>query len=477
MTLGKKIEIFILAVLLCCGFLARLYRFDGPVADWHSWRQADTSAVSRNFVNNGINLLYPKFDDLSNVPSGIYDNPEGYRFVEFPLYNFFHAALYNLVGVFTLEEWGRLVSIFSSLCSAVFLYLIFSYGKQNILGIVSAFFYLFIPYNIFYSRAILPDSMMIMAVTGATYFFQLWLGEKSKQVIYFVISLLFMISALLLKPYALFFVLPIVYLAYEKFGNSVFKNWRLWFYALVSLLPLLFWRLWIQNFPAGIPASGWLLNGNGIRFRPSFFRWIFYERLTALISGYFGVIILISGILNLKQYKDRLFIATFGVSSLLYVTVFATGNVQHDYYQILIMPTVSIFFALGAIFLYRYKYKSLEVGKAILVLSLISLFVLGWNQVKDYFNINNPSIIAACAAVDRLTPKDAKIIAIYNGDTTFLYQTKRKGWASFEKSIPEMVKMGADYLVLANPTPVDLGLGNTYQIIEKTSQYVIFKLE
>ena len=241
--------------------------------------------------------------------------------------------------------------------------------------------------------------------------------------------------------------------------------------------PLFFWRLWIQNFPAGIPASGWLLNGNGIRFRPSFFRWIFYERLTALISGYFGVIILISGILNLKQYKDRLFIATFGVSSLLYVTVFATGNVQHDYYQILIMPTVSIFFALGAIFLYRYKYKSLEVGKAILVLSLISLFVLGWNQVKDYFNINNPSIIAAGAAVDRLTPKDAKIIAIYNGDTTFLYQTKRKGWASFEKSIPEMVKMGADYLVLANPTPVDLGLGNTYQIIEKTSQYVIFKLE
>ena len=40
-----------------------------------------------------------------------------------------------------------------------------------------------------------------------------------------------------------------------------------------------------------------------------------------------------------------------------------------------------------------------------------------------------------------------------------------------------MVKMEADYLVLANPTPVDLGLGNTYQIIEKTSQYVIFKLE
>ena len=155
-------------------------------------------------------------------------------------------------------------------------------------------------------------------------------------------------------------------------------------------------------------------------------------------------------------------------------------SVRHKILTIFILIYVSL-----AIYTFSIPITDLESFGAILfvnipfglVLTLISLFVLGWNQVKDYFNINNPSIIAAGAAVDRLTPKDAKIIAIYNGDTTFLYQTKRKGWASFEKSIPEMVKMEADYLVLANPTPVDLGLGNTYQIIEKTSQYVIFKLE
>ena len=36
--------------------------------------------------------------------------------------------------------------------------------------------------------------------------------------------------------------------------------------------------------------------------------------------------------------------------------------------------------------------------------------------------------------------------------------------------------MGADYLVLANPTQTDLGLGKTYKIIAKTNQYVIFDL-
>lgn len=84
--------------------------------------------------------------------------------------------------------------------------------------------------------------------------------------------------------------------------------------------------------------------------------------------------------------------------------------------------------------------------------------------------------MVAGEAVDRLTPKNAKVIANYNGDTTFLYQTKRKGWASFEKSLPQMITMGADYLALLNPTPADINLGKTYKIVAQTSEYIIFNL-
>ena len=78
----KRVKYFLLLLILIGAFGVRLYRFDGPIADWHSWRQSDTSAVSRNFVKYGFDILHPKFDDLSNVPSGL-DNPNGYRFVEF----------------------------------------------------------------------------------------------------------------------------------------------------------------------------------------------------------------------------------------------------------------------------------------------------------------------------------------------------------------------------------------------------------
>src|ERR1035437_10830132 len=118
------LEIGFLVLIFLLGFVARLCRFNGPVADWHSWRQADTSSVSRNFVSGGFDLLHPTFDDLSNVPSGKYDNPQGFRFVEFPVYNVFQAGLFMTVGHLTLEEWGRMVTIFCSLLSAIFLYLI-----------------------------------------------------------------------------------------------------------------------------------------------------------------------------------------------------------------------------------------------------------------------------------------------------------------------------------------------------------------
>src|SRR3989344_1346842 len=472
-------NILILCVLLFLGFALRLYKFDSPVADWHSWRQADTSSVSKTFVQEGFNLLVPRYHDLSNVPSGRYDNPEGFRFVEFPIYNLLQGGFYKLVGILTLEEWGRLVTIFSSLTAAVFLYLIFSERKQRTLGLTASFFFLFIPFNIYYARVILPDMTMVMAVLAATFFFQKWLGQKQFTIynLQFTISLISMALALLLKPYALFFTLPLIYLAYEKFGKDLYKKWPLWIYSTVALTPLFLWRIWMLNFPEGIPQSVWLLNGNGIRFRPAFFRWIIFERLIKLISGYFGAIIFVAGIFFLAKRKDKWLILSFALSSIAYITVFATGNVQHDYYQILVMPTVSIFFALGAIFLFKLKYNKLQFGKVLLLISMIGLFYFGWREVKDYYNINNPAIISAGKAVDRLTPKDAKVIALYNGDTTFLYQTQRRGWASWQGSLPVMIKKGAEYLAIVSPNEAELEFANTYAIVEKTEIYVIYKLK
>ena len=60
----KNIEYFLLATILFLGFIVRLYKVNNPVADWHSWRQADTASVSKTFFERGINLLYPRYHEL-----------------------------------------------------------------------------------------------------------------------------------------------------------------------------------------------------------------------------------------------------------------------------------------------------------------------------------------------------------------------------------------------------------------------------
>ncbi len=486
----RKVEFFLLGVILLGAFVVRLYRFDNPIADWHSWRQSDTSAVSRNFVKSGFDLLHPRYDDISKIQTGR-KNPEGYRFVEFPLYNFFQAGSFVVFGFLTLEQWGRLVTIVFSLLGIVFLYLIVRRHIDNVAALFAAFFYAFLPFSIYYGRTILPDPAMATAILGGIFFFDLWIEKSIKYKVlsiqylaFFVLAVVCTASALLLKPFALFFTLPMVYLAYKRFGFAMFKRWQLWAFLVLAILPLVLWRWWIQQYPEGIPASDWLFNGGDIRFKGAFFYWIFADRIGRLILGYWGTALFAIGVLT-NSNKHRLrkqgwFFYSFLLSALLYVTVIARGNVQHDYYQILIIPALAIFLGLGSRFLFfpPEEYIHRYVGRIVLFALIAFTFSFSWYFIRDYFNINNRAIVDAGKKADEILPKDALVIAPYGGDTTFLYQSNRKGWPVFDASTEEFLTRGANYLIIANPTEEDYaGFGEQFEHVARGSNYLILKLQ
>ncbi len=478
MNLMKRIHLGLLVGILILGFILRLYKFDSPIADWHSWRQADTSSVSRIFVENGFDLLHPKYHDLSNVPSGL-NNPQGYRFVEFPIYNLFQGGFYKLLPVLTLEQWGRLITIFASLSIVLLIFLILKKHQNERAGLIGAFIFAVLPFSIYYGRAVLPDTATAASVLVGIYFFDLWISEKSKfkKHVFYLLAILFTAVSFLLKPFAAFFTLPMIYLAYQAFGIKMFLNPYLWVFGVVSLIPMIGWRQWITQFPEGIPSSKWLFNEGGMRFKGAFFNWIFAERIAKLMLGYWGTALLVFGLVA-KTKTNYLFFYSFLVSSLIYVTVIARGNIQHDYYQILILPTLCIFAGLGGDFL-------LTIGKNLANKYLAPLILIGvigfsilfsWFFVRDFYNING-AIITAGNAVDRLTPEDAKVIANYEGDTSFLYQTKRTGWSSYQNDIDVMVRdLGAEYLVIASPKPADDYYKKYYVVLEETPEYIIFDL-
>lgn len=480
----NKVKLALFLLILSLGLVLRLYRFDNPIADWHSWRQSDTSSVSREFLKNGFDILHPRFQDLSPAGSGR-ENPKGYRFVEFPIYNLLQAGTYSLFGFLTLEEWGRVISIIASLSSGVLIYLIIKRHASFEASFFASAFYILLPYNIYFGRVILPDPMVTASFLAGIFFFDRWLDEKNfsrsmrdpASAGQFSIAVLFTALAILLKPFALFFLLPIVLLAYQRFGLSAFKKWQLWLFVILSMIPFIIWRFWISQFPEGIPAYAWLFNDGNIRFKGSFFYWLFADRIGRLILGYWGVALFVLGFLR-KIDKQFLFFLSFIVSSLLYLTVIAKGNINHDYYQILIIPSLCMFVGLGVEFLLKNSgnlFPKITAYSIIFVCSVF-MFLFGWYFIRDYFNINNPSIVEAGRAADKILPKDAKVIAPYGGDTALLYQINRDGWAFIRGNEEFMMSLGATHMVVVNPTDSERPRLEKYEILKNAPNYLILNI-
>jgi hypothetical protein len=303
----------------------------------------------------------------------------------------------------------------------------------------------------------------------------------------------------------LFFWLPLVLLSLKHHGVRWILQPKHLAAAVFMFMPLGLWRMWIQQFPQGIPANRWLFNGNGIRFRPAWFRWLFADRMGRLLLGFWGLIPFGIGLLGtqtekvsktgfklaekiqgfMKRFQPKdlfaglsafsdldlyMYGGLFGV--LAYLTIFATGNVQHDYYQVIIVPYIALVVAVGMSKLVALKSVQ-SVGLALV--SLLFMFAFSWYEVMGFFNINNPAIVEAGRAVDELTEADALIIAPYGGDTAFLYQTNRRGWP-IGGAIEEKIANGADYYVTTSLDDEARILMSKYITVTSNDEYLLLKL-
>lgn len=468
-----KNEKIIYSLIILIAIILRLYRFSSPIADWHSWRQADTSSVSKIYVEEGINLLYPRYYDISTTQTRLF-NPEGLRFVEFPLYNALTAFFKISLGYFSVEQWGRIVSIVASIITLSFIYLIARKYLGRWGAYLASILYAIIPFNIYYSRVILPEPLATAFVISSIWFFILYIEKESSKHLY-ISSILFAL-ALLVKPFAVFYGIAMIYLALDKFGlEKALKKKELYIFSIISIAPFLVWRAWISQFPEGIPLWKWAFNGDGIRFRPAFWRWIFAERLGNLILGFWGLVPFSIGLLSLSKKNKFIHILLFSMFA--YVTVVASANVKHDYYQIITIPAIVLGLALGIKSLWDTNYYNKILSRGLLIFCLFMMFNVTFYKVKDFYQINRPEIIEAGKKIDSLVPKESLVIAPYNGDTAFLYQTNRWGWPVVDRPIDELIDKGADYFVSVDLNhPQTIEFEERFKLVEKTDSYIILKL-
>ena len=465
--------VFLILAITVVGFALRLYKLDNPIADWHSWRQADTAAVSRNFIKDGFHPLFPQYDAL-NPLNAIGHNPNRYFFAEFPLYNIITYYAYLNFGVDT--RYARAISaIFASLTIPL-LYLLVSHYSNKRVALGASFFFAVLPYNVYYGRVTMADPLYIFFGIAFLYLVSKWL-EKNNIFLMGAASIAFAL-AILTKPYALVLLLPFAYLIIRRWGVRSVTKWSVYAFLLISIIPFLLWRHHINQYPEGMFGTDWLYNQGNIRFTGAYFRWLVFERMNKLIFATGGFVLFFLGIVKSTTKKEGYLYILWLVAILGFFVVIARGNVTHDYYQLPIVPIGCIMMALGFDYLMtnsqNYISRIINISVALALVALMLAF--GWYEVRGYYNINHPEIVEAGKAVDKLLPKNAIVIAPYDNDSAFLYQTNRHGYTFGGDKIEKYISEGATHLVSVNFDDVTNYWMQKCEIVQKTSSYVIVDL-
>lgn len=463
-TRGTRVDPVLLA-LVALTLALRLVDVDKPFLDLQTWRQADTAAIARNYYEEGLDFLHPRVDWRGDTP--------GYVEMEFPLYNFLVACGYRLVG--GPEEWvGHLLSALFSAATVPLVYALALTFYGTTAARIAAFVLAVNPLDVFYGRAIMPDAAMLFFSVGAVLFFLRWTdGQRAST---FLAAVAFTALALLVKIPTLYLGLPLLFLAWQRFGASTFRRPALWAFVALTLGPTVLWywhgyRLFEEtHLTYGIwNRYGYAKWGNPDVLADPGFYGLMLSRLWGVVLTPVGFVVAIAGIaMPVRDRRERV-LHVWLVALVVFMLIAAEGNRVHKHYQLPFVPIAAIFVGkvLAAVWSGEWRVSGSPTARAVAVGTCLgALVVFGWVYAAPLFAVQ-PFYLAQWEIgrdVDRLIPKDALVVTGEiddNVDTPYrsqspilLYFAHRKGWQLLPQEftdpnrLHELVARGARYLLV-----------------------------
>jgi len=473
-------------IIIISGFLARLINIKQPILEVAMWRQCATASIARNFYYNGMNIFYPQV-----LWGGA---TEGYiGETEFHLYPFTIAILYKLFGVH--ESLGRLVSILAFCGGAFFLYKLSRKYTDGTTAIIALLFYTFNPYIFFFSRAFQPESTMLFLSITMLYFFSEWIDKEGWW--RFALMTLCATTAFLVKIPTICLGLPLLYLCLRKYKINFILQWKLWLFAIISLVPIILWCRHSSYLKSinGLSWGNFYLSSFSTYIDPHFYMRVFFSEIFEKCLIYIGGMFFVLGIVFTFKNKEFRFIHYWLLAIIAFFFIGAEKTAHHTYYTIPIIAPASILIGYAISnstnMINRYRIAGIKKGVLLLLFALMIIFlpVISYHKIKDRYKTKRLNkdipIYNVGKIVDETIPADDLIIGSLWGGPEILYYSNRSGWARNANScsigeIESLRLKGAKYFVTTAQEAIDSSvleyLKNKCETIRSTSDYLIVKL-
>lgn len=475
-TSGKNCTVLFIAILAAMAAV-RLYHIGtAPLEIEESWRQSDTESIARNFVQYRFNILYPNFNydgPLPNVPA-----------LEFQVTTFAIAILYKLFGFSYV--WARLVPVFFFMISAGFL---FAFTRRH-LGQAGALFcllaYGFIPINVYYSRAIMPEAAGLMFFIGSLCLFDSWI--TSGKLLPLLLSSLSTALAIMTKPMTVFVTIPMLYLLVKQYRWRWLLKKELWGFAMLAFGLAFFYYYYSisiadYKFAQGLAQNVLLKKLPAAVFDPESYLYIGRGLVRLLTPP--GLILACIGLFCFTpgQRVMQVWFAAMALELILVVTV-----IHIHYYFIFFAVTCSILIGQGL----AHLYGRLQT-RVFAVIMLVMLILSSYLTVKPMYTVNE-ALETQVKVVRKLTEKDDLLIT-GSLDPCLLGLSGRRGWrfntgiysgipADDLEELRHYIKNGAKYFVPIQGSIYgdDKGdilryLEENHERIEPVKGYPVYKLQ
>jgi hypothetical protein len=457
--------------------MARAVTYRSPLFDFHSWRQADTAAIARNFVKERFNPLYPQVDFRGA-------QPEGFVETGFELYAFIVAALGKVVGF--SPALGRILNIVLFPLTALLLYRFvrLRYGEPE--GAVALFIYsLGLPLTLFMDRAFMNEALLALLSVVCLWSAQSYCERLRTRDL--AILLLASASIAVVKPTFLIVAAPVAALFVERFGRAGLFRPELW---LVGAVTLICGALWFSHAHRLHEITG-LSFGLGNKFMngevlssPDY-PVILGRRLLKDILGPVGVLSAPVGLiaaLRLKKRAELWGVLAFAV----YLVVVAAGNFHHNYYQLPIVPIGTVLTSVGIIAAVRglshwYGWKPasrLAACAGILWLAATSTFVRNVSA-HNWYEVDHARW-RLCADLEPLLVPSDRVVFVNEPNPDMLFCLDRKGWLLNDPTITleqlrKLSAEGGSVVVSRKSDPLSVGLKQAAQRVLETPDFVVHR--
>lgn len=471
-------QLWIIGLVFLLVFISRIPYINNSTAEMGEiWRQTDTESIARNFVKYRFNIFYPQLN---------YDGvPPNYVQLEFQISTFLIAVLYRIFGY---HIWlARLVPISFFMFSAYFLFLMAKRFFALPQALIVIIIYSMLPINIFFSRAIMPEAALLCFFNGAFYFFLKWRDDEC----FFTLmtAAAFTCIAISQKLPAAFMGLAMIALCFEKFRFQILKQWQLWAFAAISLIPNAVYFLWLgtvaeQKFVSGIAVK---------HIIPEFLKAMIspeaYGFYTAKLPEAFGTPVLVLALISIfTMFNKKERPILYWTVAVLLEVMLIVSVIKFKYYLILLAPVLALLAGKISGMLWGKSF----MGKAALLLLIFIFAYHSYGSAQKDFEVRRWPLEGA-EIIDTYTqPQDLTIISTFN--PVILSLSNRAGWRAnlkYHEYIPKemaeemsyFIRHGADYfLVYKNSIYNDNGsyikyLNENFDKKAYGKDFVMYKLD